>query len=77
MDLNDWGEGRFVSYLPTYYTLWEDVSFVLAKNNQIVYHFPVYFENNSTENDSVGMSDSVEAVGFHDILGDGAKDVIL
>ena len=77
VDLNDWGEVRFVSYLPTYDTLWEDVSFVLAKDNQIVYHFPAYFENNSTENDSVGMFDSVEAVGFHDIDGDGAKDVIV
>lgn len=77
VDLNGWGEVRFVSYLPTYDTLWEDVSFVLAKDNQIVYHFPAYFENNSTENDSVGMFDSVEAVGFHDIDGDGAKDVIV
>ena len=77
VDLNDWGEVRFVSYLPTYDTLWEDVSFVLAKDNQIVYHFPAYFENNSTENDSVGMFDSVEAVGFQDIDCDGAKDVIV
>ena len=77
VDLNDWGEVRFVSYLPTYDTLWEDVSFVLAKDNQIVYHFPAYFENNSTENDSVGMFDSVEEVGFQDIDGDGAKDVIV
>lgn len=77
VDLNDWGEVRFVSYLPTYDTLWEDVSFVLAKDNQIVYHFPAYFENNSTENNSVGMFDGVEAVGFHDIDGDGAKDVIV
>ena len=69
VDLNDWGEVRFVSYLPTYDTLWEDVSFVLAKDNQIVYYFPAYFENNSTENDSVGMFDSVEAVGFQDIDG--------
>ena len=39
--------------------------------------FPVLFENNSTENDNVGMFDSVEAVGFQDIDGDGAKDVIV
>ena len=64
VDLNDWGEVRFVSYLPTYDTLWEDVSFVLAKDNQIVYYFPAYFENNSTENDSVGMFDSVEELDF-------------
>lgn len=77
VDLNGWGEVQFVSYLPTYDTLWEDISFVLAKDNQIVYHFPAYFENNSTENDSVGMFDSVEAIGFQDIDGDGAKDVIV
>lgn len=76
VDLNGWGEVRFVSYLPTYDTLWEDISFVLAKDNQIVYHFPAYFENNSTEYDSVGMFDSVEAIGFQDIDGDGEKDVI-
>ncbi len=75
--LKDWGEVRFVSYLPTYDTLWEDVSFVLAKDNQIVYQFPAFFENNSTENDSIGMFDSVEAVGFQDMDGDGAKDVIV
>lgn len=72
-----WGEVQFVSYLPTYETLWEDVSFVLAKDNQIIYYFPECYENNSTENDSVGMFDSVEAVGFQDIDGDGAKDVIV
>lgn len=77
VDLNYWGEVCFVSYLPTYDTNLEDVSFVLAKDNQIVYHFPDYFENNSTENDSIGMFDSVEAVGFQDIDGDNAKDVIV
>ena len=77
VDLNDWGKVRFVSYRPTYDTLWEDVSFVLAKDNQIVYYFPACFENNSTENDSIGMFDSVEAVGFQDIDGDNAKDVIV
>ena len=77
VELNDWGEVQFVSYLPTYETLWEDVSFVLAKDNQIIYYFQECYENNSTENDSVGMFDSVEAVGFQDIDGDGAKDVIV
>ena len=71
VELNNWGEVQLVSYLPTYETLWEDVSFVLAKDNQIIYYFPECYENNSTENDSV------EAVGFQDIDGDGAKDVIV
>ena len=77
LDLNDFDEVRFVSYLPTYDTLWEDVSFVLAKDNQIIYYFPEYYENNSTENDGIGIFDSVEAVGFQDIDGDGSKDVIV
>ncbi len=77
LDLNDFDEVRFVSYLPTYDTLWEDVSFVLAKDNQIIYYFPAYYENNSTENDGIGIFDSVEAVGFQDIDGDGSKDVIV
>lgn len=77
LDLNDFDEVRFVSYLPTYDTLWEDVSFVLAKDNQIVYYFPAYYENNSTQNDGIGIFDSVEAVGFQDINGDGSKDVIV
>ena len=45
VELNDWGEVQFVSYLPTYETLWEDVSFVLAKDNQIIYYFPKCYEN--------------------------------
>jgi len=77
VDLNYWGEVRFVSYLPTYDTHLEDVSFVLTKDNQIVNYFPAYFKNNSTENDGIGMFDSVEAVGFQDIDGDKAKDVII
>lgn len=77
VNLNEWGEVRFVSYLPADDTLWEDVSFVLEKDSQIIYHFPAYFENNSTENNDIGMFDSVEAVGFQDIDGDGAKDVIV
>ena len=40
VELNGWGEVQFVSYLPTYETLWEDVSFVLAKDTQIIYYFP-------------------------------------
>lgn len=33
VDWNDWSEVRFVSYLQTYDTLWEDVSFVLSKDS--------------------------------------------
>lgn len=78
VNLNVWGDVRFVSYMPSYDdTPLEDVSFVLVKDNQMVYHFPACFENNSTENEGIGMFDSVEAVGFQDINGDGARDVIV
>ena len=77
VELNHWGKVRFVSYLPSNDVHKEDVSFLLTKDNQIIYHFPAYFENNSTENESIGIFDSVDAVGFQDIDGDGAKDVIV
>lgn len=78
VNLNVWGDVRFVSYMPSYDdTPLEDVSFVLVKDNQIVYRFPACFENNSTENEGIGMFDSVEAVGVQDINGDGARDVIV
>lgn len=78
VNLNVWGDVRFVSYMPSYdNTPLEDVSFVLVKDNQIVYRFPACFENNSTENEGIGMFDSVEAVGVQDINGDGARDVIV
>lgn len=77
VELNRWGKVRFVSYLPSNDVHKEDVSFLLTKDNQIIYHFPAYFENNSTENESIGIFDSVDAVGFQDIDGDGAKDVIV
>ena len=77
VELDRWGKVRFVSYRPSDDVYKEDVSFVLTKDNRIIYHFPAFYENNSTENDVIGMFDSVEAVGFHDIDGDGARDVIV
>ena len=77
VDLNHWGKVRFVSYLPSDDIYKEDVSFLLTKDNQIIYHFPAYFENNSTDNEGIGMFESVEAVGFQDIDGDGAKDIFV
>ena len=74
--LDYWGKVRFVSYLPSDNVCKEDVSFVLTKYNRIIYRFPAFYENNSTENDGIGTFDSVEAIGFQDIDGDGDKDVI-
>lgn len=77
VELNQWGKVHFVSYLPADGNDKEDVSFVLTKDNQIIYHFPMYFENNRIENDGIGVFDSIEAVGFQDIDGDGEKDVVV
>ena len=60
VELNDWGEVQFVSYLPTYETLWEDVSFVLAKDNQIIYYFPECYENNSTEKETFEFYEKIQ-----------------
>ena len=74
--LNDWGNVRFISYEPDNSNDFEDVSFFLMKNNSVIYSFPYYCENNSTEN-YVGLYDSVAAVGFCDVNKDNIKDVIV
>lgn len=69
VELNDWGEVQFVSYMPDGVPLVGDVSFLLTKENQIIYTFPAYEET--------GLLESVDAVGFQDIDGDNVKDVIV
>ena len=76
VELNDWGNVRFISYEPDNSIDFEDVSFFLMKDNSIVYSFPYYCENNITEN-YAGLFDSVAAVGFHDVNNDDIKDVIV
>ena len=77
VELNYWGEVQFVSYLPSDEFYMEDVSFLLTMDNHIVYYFPAYFEDNSTENDGIGIFDSVAEVGFQDVNHDGLQDVIV
>lgn len=74
--LNQWGETRFVSYAPSGDENFEDVSFLLEKEGEVVYRFPYYYENNNTADD-IGLFDSVEAVGFRDMNQDGLQDVIV
>lgn len=69
VELNDWGEVQFVSSMPDGVPMMRDVSFLLTKENQIIYTFPAY--------DEVGLLESVDAVGFQDIDGDNVKDVIV
>lgn len=76
IELEEWGNVRFVSYLPSEEVYMEDVSFFLTKENQVIYSFPYYCKSNSTEN-YIGLFDSVEAVGFQDVNRDGFQDVIV
>ncbi|BCJ95418.1 hypothetical protein acsn021_29870 [Anaerocolumna cellulosilytica] len=76
VELGDWGNVRFVSYEPDNSIGFEDVSFFLTKEDMVIYSFPYYCENNSTEN-YVGLFDSVAAVDFCDVNNDNIKDVIV
>lgn len=76
VELNQWGEVRFVSYAPQNPENSEDVSFLLEKDGVIVYQFPYSRENNSVGGD-IGSFRSVEAVGFRDVNQDGLQDVIV
>ncbi len=76
IELEEWGNVGFVSYLPSEEVYMEDVSFFLTKENQVIYSFPYYCKSNSTEN-YIGLFDSVEAVGFQDVNRDGLQDVIV
>ncbi|MDW2796050.1 hypothetical protein RZO55_00425 [Clostridium boliviensis] len=76
VELNDWGDVRFVSYGPGAGSDFEDVSFYLTKDNKVVFSFPYYGENNKTDQ-YAGLFDSVESVAFRDVNGDKLKDVIV
>ncbi|SNT04283.1 hypothetical protein SAMN05446037_103514 [Anaerovirgula multivorans] len=76
VELGDWGNVRFISYEPDNSIDFEDVSFFLTKEDMVIYSFPYYCENNSTEN-YVGLFDSVAAVDFCDVNNDNIKDVIV
>lgn len=76
VELGDWGNVRFISYEPDNSIDFEDVSFFLMKEDKVIYSFPYYCENNSTE-DYVGLFDSVAAVEFCDVNNDNIKDVIV
>jgi outer membrane murein-binding lipoprotein Lpp len=76
VELNEWGNVRFISYAPEAGADFEDVSFYLMKDNKVVYSFPYYGENNRTDT-YAGLFDSVESVGFRDVNDDNLKDIIV
>jgi hypothetical protein len=62
--------------MPDYSVDFEDVSFYLMDDENVVYSFPYYCENNNTEY-YAGLFDSVAAVAFCDVNHDNLKDVII
>lgn len=68
--LDDWGEVTFMSCKPVSQQ-YEDTSFFLVRDDQILYKFP-----DSTKGD-VGLFDSVGAVAFRDINDDGKDDIVI
>lgn len=76
VELNDWGEVRFVSYEPTLpeRDRHEDVTFYLLKENEILYQFPYIGEGHSSD---YGNYWDVKFVMFTDTNGDGKEDVVI
>jgi len=75
VELDDWGNVKFISYGPDFSNDFEDVSFFLIKDNKVVYSFPYYCEDNKTDK-YAGLFDSVAAVAFRDVNNDNVKDVV-
>lgn len=73
--LNDWGEVTFVSCEPSSFDF-EDASFYLVKDDQILYKLPYLYENNSLRG-HIGIFDSVGAVSFRDVNNDKKADIII
>ena len=75
VELNDWGEVRFVSYEPAHSErdLKEDVTFYLLKDEEILYHFPYIGEGHT----SYDLYWDVKFVMFTDTNSDGKKDVVI
>lgn len=75
VEIAQWGEVTFISYLHGEEVNLEDVSFLLIQNDTPVYIFPPFFENNSTQKNG-GIFDSIQDIAIKDINGDNLEDVI-
>ena len=76
VELNDWGEVRFVSYEPdpSERDPDEDVTFYLLKDNEILYQFPYIGEDHRS---GYGLYWDVKFVMFMDTNADGKEDVVI
>lgn len=70
------GQTRFLSYAVQNDGDYEDVSFVLERDGEVVYRFPYLYENNNTSG-ADRLFNQVEAVSFRDVDQDGMQDVIV
>lgn len=76
VELDGWGRVEFASCEPDHSVNFDDVSFFLVKDGQILYRFPYYCEGNDTSG-YIGLFDSVEAVGFRDMNRGGKDDIVI
>ena len=76
VELNDWGEVRFVTYepAPSERDLQEDVTFYLLKDEEILYQFPYIDEDHTSGH---GFYWDVKFVMFTDTNADGKEDVVI
>ncbi len=76
IELNDWGEVRFVSYdlAPLERYPDEDVTFYLLKDDEILYRFPYIGEGHRS---GYGLFCDVKFVMFMDTNADGKEDVVI
>lgn len=76
IELNDWGDVRFVSYEPASSEMssWGDVSFYLMKNEEILYQFPYIGTDHSSD---YGLFYDVKFVMFMDTNADAKEDVVI
>lgn len=76
VELNDWGEVRFVSYepAPSERDMQEDVTFYLLKDEEILYQFPYISEDHTS---GYGLYWNVKFVMFTDTNADGKEDVVI
>ena len=75
VELNDWGEVRFVSYEPALSErVYEDVTFYLLKDDEILYQFP-YISKRPVN--GMGYFWDVKFVMFTDTNADGKEDVVI
>ncbi|MCM1047426.1 MAG: hypothetical protein NC433_03280 [Clostridiales bacterium] len=73
VELNDWGEVRFVSYKPDRAEgdMYSDVTFYLLKDNEILYQFPL------CESSGSGYYWDMKFVMFMDTNADGKEDIVI